>query len=102
MLLSLAQVPRVVESVTLFFHGTCPICRQARETLGNLMAERNVPFAAKDVDVTVENRDLLILTTGQIGAPAVLVDKRDVVGMDRPRLKYLLGVDVGMDHPAHW
>jgi glutaredoxin len=95
-------VSRVVESVTFFYNQSCPTCRQARDTLARLMAERGVPFAAKEVTANVDNRDLLILTTGQVGAPAVLVDKREVVGLDQSRLEYLLGVDVGPDHPAHW
>ena len=93
---------RVVESVTLYYNETCPICRQARETLANLMAERNISFTAREVTTSVDNRDQLILTTGQIGAPAVLFDKREVVGLDGPRLRNLLGVEVGPDHPAHW
>ena len=92
----------MVESVTLFYNETCPTCRHARDKLNGLMAERHIPFQAKEVTHNVDNRDLLILTTGQIGAPAVLVDKREVVGLDRPRLRYLLGVDVEQDHPAHW
>ena len=92
----------MVESVTLFFDESCPTCTQARDRLTGLMAERQIPFQAKEVTKNVDNRDLLILTTGQIGAPAILVDKREVVGLDRPRLRYLLGVDVEQDHPAHW
>jgi glutaredoxin len=92
----------VVETVTLFYNQGCPICRQARARLTDLMAERRIPFQAKEVTADVNNRDLLILTSGQIGAPVVLVDRREVVGIDRARLQYLLGVDVGQDHAAHW
>ncbi len=92
----------MVESVTLFYNETCPACLRARDTLADLMAERNIPFLAKEVTTNVDNRDHLILSSGQIGAPVVLVGKREVVGLDRPRLKRLLGVDVGQEHPAHW
>lgn len=96
------QVSRMVESVTFFYDESCPTCIQARDKLGGLMAQHHIPFSAKEVTKNVDNRDLLILTTGQVGAPATLVDRREVVGLDRPRLKYLLGVDVENDHPAHW
>lgn len=92
----------MVASVTFFYNQHCPTCVQARDRLRDLLAEQNVPFVAKEVTSNVDNRDLLILTSGQIGAPVVLVDKREVVGLDRPRLRHLLGVDVGQDHPAHW
>ena len=92
----------MVESVTLFYNENCTECLRARENLARLMAEQNVPFTAKEVSTNVDNRDVLILTSGQIGTPVVLVNKREVVGLDRPRLRRLLGVDVGQDHPAHW
>lgn len=92
----------MVERVTFFYDETCPTCIQARDRLDRLMAQRNIPFIAKEVTKDVGNRDLLILTTGQVGAPAALIDQREVVGLDRPRLKYLLGVDVENNHPAHW
>jgi glutaredoxin len=92
----------MVDSVTLFYNAHCPDCRHARDHLAELLAERAVPFSAKEVTADVHNRDLLILTSGQVGAPVVLVDKREVVGLDRARLQRLLGFDVGQEHPAHW
>ena len=92
----------MVDSVTLFYNAHCPDCRHARDHLAELLAERAVPFSAKEVTADVNNRDLLILTSGQVGAPVVLVDKREVVGLDRARLQRLLGFDVGQEHPAHW
>lgn len=92
----------MVESVTLFYNETCNDCLRARDNLARLTAEHHIPFSAKEVTANVENRDLLILTSGQVGAPVVLVNKREVVGLDRPRLQRLLGFDVGQDHPAHW
>jgi hypothetical protein len=70
--------------------------------LANLLAEGKIPFTAKEVTTNVDNRDHLILSSGQIGAPVVLVDKREVVGIDRSRLRRLLGIDMGQEHPAHW
>ncbi|HVB97159.1 MAG TPA: glutaredoxin family protein [Chloroflexota bacterium] len=92
----------MVENVTLFYNENCAQCLQARENMARLLADRQIPFVAREVAANVENRDLLILTSGQIGTPVVLVNKREVVGLDRPRLTRLLGVDVGQDHPAHW
>jgi glutaredoxin len=92
----------MVDSVTLFYNETCRDCLKARDTMTNLMASRHIPFTAKEVTANVNNRDQLILTSGQIGAPVVLVNKREVVGLDRLRLHRLLGVDVGQEHPAHW
>jgi len=92
----------VAESVTLFYNETCADCLRARDHLARLMAERQINFTAKEVSANVDNRDALILTSGQVGAPVVLVNKREVIGLDRPRLQRLLGVDVGHDHPAHW
>jgi glutaredoxin-related protein len=92
----------MVESVTLFYDERCPQCLLARDKLADLMAERNIPFTAREVTASVDNRDLLILTSGQVGAPVVLVNKREVVGLDRSRLERLLGIDVGQEHPAHW
>lgn len=96
------RVACVAQSVTLFYRETCAECVRARDTLARLTAERSIPFTAKEVSSNVDNRDLLILTSGQIGTPVVLVDKREVIGLDRSRLQRLLGVDVGLDHPAHW
>ncbi len=95
-------VARMVESVTLFYNETCTECLRARDNLARIMSERHIGFTAKEVSANVDNRDLLILTSGQVGAPVVLVNKREVVGLDRPRLQRLLGFDVGQDHPAHW
>ena len=92
----------MVESVTLFYSEKCTDCLRARDNLARLMAENHIPFTAKEVSTNVDNRDVLILTSGQIGTPVVLVNKREVVGLDRPRLQRLLGIDVGQDHPAHW
>jgi glutaredoxin 3 len=95
-------VPFMVESVTLFYNEKCSTCLRARDTLSELMGERKIPFQAREVTADVNNRDHLILSSGQVGAPVVLVDKREVVGLDRARLQRLLGVDVGQEHPAHW
>lgn len=92
----------VVESVTVFYNQSCPTCVQARDTLADLMAERHIPFVAKEVLSNVNNRDLLILASGQIGTPVVLVDQREILGFDRRRLRYYLGADIAFDHPAHW
>ena len=92
----------MVESVTLFYNETCQECLRARNKLADLLAERKIPFSAKEVSSNVDNRDQLILTSGQIGAPVVLVNKREVVGLDRVRLERFLGFDVGEEHPAHW
>ena len=92
----------MVDSVTLFYNETCATCLQARDRLADLLDTANIPFIAKEVTNDVNNRDHLILSSGQIGAPVVLVDKREVVGLDRARLIWLLGIDVGQDHPSHW
>jgi glutaredoxin len=92
----------MVESVTLFYNQSCSSCLQARDTLADLMAEKKIPFVAREVTTDVHNRDQLILSSGQVGAPVVLVNKREVVGLNRARLQRLLGVDVGQEHPAHW
>ena len=92
----------MVDSVTLFYNETCQDCLRARDTIADLMADQHIPFTALEVTSNVDNRDHLILSSGQIGAPVVLVNKREVVGLDRRRLQRLLGVDVGQEHPAHW
>lgn len=92
----------MVDSVTLFYDENCADCLRARDRLADLLAEEHILFTAKEVTTNVNNRDHLILSSGQVGAPVVLVDKREVVGLDRVRLRRLLGVDVGQEHPAHW
>jgi glutaredoxin len=92
----------MVASVTLFYNESCATCLQARDRLADLLAAADIPFVTKEVTNDVNNRDYLILSSGQVGSPVVLVDKREVVGLDRPRLKRLLGIDVGQDHPSHW
>jgi glutaredoxin len=92
----------LVNSITLFYNETCSICLQARDRLADLLAAKDIPFHVKEVSNDVNNRDYLILASGQVGAPVVLVDKREVVGLDRARLKRLIGIDVGQDHLAHW
>jgi len=92
----------MVDSVTLFYSDKCQECLRARDHLADLLAERKIPFKAKEVSSNVDNRDQLILTSGQVGAPVVLVNKREVVGLNRTRLERLLGFDVGEEHPAHW
>jgi len=92
----------VAELVTLYYAGRCAECRQARDTLAHLLAERGVRFKAFDVETDLEARDRLILISGQIGAPVVVVDKRELVGFDPRRLQRFLGVEVGLEHRAHW
>jgi glutaredoxin len=92
----------MVDSVTLFYNENCSTCLRARDRLADLMAERQIAFTAREVTTDVNNRDQLILASGQVGAPVVLVNKREVVGLNRTRLQRLLGVDVGQEHPAHW
>ena len=92
----------MVDRVTLFYNETCSSCLRVRDHLADLLAAANLAFVAKEVTTDVNNRDYLILSSGQIGSPVVLVDKREVVGLDRARLKRLIGIDVGEDHPAHW
>jgi glutaredoxin len=92
----------MAQAVTLFYNETCPLCRRARDELTTLLADRGIAFVAREVTKDVANRDLLILTSGQVGAPVVLVDKREVVGLQPTRLQRLLGIDVGEEHAAHW
>jgi glutaredoxin len=96
------QVPVMVDKVTLFYNETCATCLQARDRLADLLAAAKIPFVAKEVSNNVDNRDHLILSSGQVGSPVVLVDKREILGIDRLRLKRFLGIDVGQDHPSHW
>jgi glutaredoxin len=92
----------VPEQVTLYYAGRCAECRRARDTLTRLLGERGIDFRALDVETDLEARDRLILVSGQIGAPVVVVDKREIVGLDPRRLRHYLGVDVGEEHKAHW
>jgi glutaredoxin-related protein len=89
----------MVDSVTLFYNAHCPDCRHARDHLAELLAERAVPFSAKEVTADVHNRDLLILTSGQVGAPVVLVDKREVVGLIEPVCNVYLDSTWGRNIP---
>jgi len=92
----------MVDMVTLFYNESCATCLHARDRLADLLAAADIPFVAKDVINNVDNRDHLILSSGQVGAPVVLIDKREIIGLDRLRLKRYLGIDVGQDHPSHW
>ncbi len=90
------------EEVTLYYAGRCAECRRARDTLARLLGERGISFRPLDVEADLEARDRLILVSGQIGTPVVVVGKREIVGLDPRRLARFLGVDVGAEHKAHW
>ena len=59
----------MVNSVTLFYNETCSTCLQARDRLADLLAAVDIPFHAKEVSNDVNNRDYLILSSGQVGSP---------------------------------
>jgi glutaredoxin len=92
------------EQVSVYYHGTCAECRRARDAVARIAAEQGLELRLLDIEMDVDARDQLIRISGQIGAPVVVVDKREIVGLDPRRLKLYLGADadVGPDHRAHW
>lgn len=51
-----------------------------------------MPFTAKNVAEDGAARDELIVKTGRMAVPVIIVEAEVIVGFDRGRLKRLLGV----------
>lgn len=74
--------------VIVYTTPTCPWCQAVKEYL----AERGIPYEEVDVAADTEAAMEMVRKSGQMGTPVVEIDGEIVVGFDRGRLDYLLGL----------
>lgn len=74
--------------VIVYTTPTCPWCQAVKEYL----AERGIPYEEVDVAADMEAAMEMVRKSGQMGTPVVEIDGEIVVGFDRGRLDYLLGL----------
>lgn len=73
-------------SVTLYAVPECPRCEEVRQ----LLRERNVPFTEIDVRTDPVALHRTMVFSGAPALPAIDVDGRVVVGLDRESVEELL------------
>ncbi len=72
----------------VFSTPTCSFCNAAKR----YFKERNVRFT--DVDVSRDQsaaRDIM-RRTGQMGVPVILINNKEIVGFDRPKINQMLNL----------
>ncbi len=66
----------------------CPWCAAVKEYL----RERDIPFTEIDVSEDRQAAMEMVEKSGQMGVPVIEIDGEIVVGFDKERLDYLLGL----------
>jgi len=75
-------------NVTIYTSPTCGYCHQAKAYLSG----KGVPYEEKDVSVDRAAADEMMMLTGQMGVPVIVIDGQAVVGFNRVRMDHLLAV----------
>ena len=90
------------DQVTYYYVERCPECRQARDTLSHLLNERGVDLQVREVESDLLAREQMIRISAQASVPVIVVDKREIVGVDPRRIRRYLGLEAVPEHRAHW
>ncbi len=76
------------KTVTIYSTPTCHFCQMSKE----YFKENNVPYTEHDVAADMEQRQIMIDKSGQMGVPVIFVNDEMVIGFDKKRLEELLGL----------
>ncbi len=76
------------KNVTIYSTPTCHFCHMAKD----YFKEHNVNFTDYDVASNLEKRQEMVQKTGQMGVPVIFIGDELVIGFDKPRISYLLGI----------
>lgn len=72
--------------VKIYSTHSCPLCAQAKEFLH----EKGIKFKELDVSSDEDAANEMTEKSGQRGVPVIEVDKKIVIGFDKPKLVKLL------------
>jgi glutaredoxin 3 len=75
-------------NVKIYSTPTCPYCKMAKQFLN----ENKVQFTDIDVASNQTAAQEMISKSGQMGVPVLDIDGQIVVGLDKSRIKQLLGL----------
>jgi glutaredoxin 3 len=75
-------------NVKIYSTPTCPYCKMAKQFLN----ENQVQFEDIDVSSNQTAAQEMISKSGQMGVPVLDVDGQVVIGLDKARIKQLLGL----------
>ncbi|KND47190.1 MAG: glutaredoxin-like protein, YruB-family [Parcubacteria bacterium C7867-004] len=82
------------KTVTIYSTPSCHFCQMSKE----FFKENNVAYTEHDVAADMEQRQIMIDKSGQMGVPVIFVGDDMIVGFDKNRLTELLGL--GKETPA--
>ena len=74
--------------VIVYTTPSCPWCSAVKQYL----EERGIPYTEVDVSQDQAAAMEMIRKSGQMGVPVVEIDGEIVIGFDKERLDYLLGL----------
>lgn len=80
-----------MSSVTIYSTPTCHFCHLAKDFFN----ENNIAYTEHDVAADLEQRQIMMDKTGQLGVPVILVtpdggSEEIIIGFDEGRLRELL------------
>ncbi len=76
------------KEVKVYTTPSCPWCAAVKQYL----EERGIPYIEIDVSQDQQAALEMIEKSGQMGVPVVEIDGEIVIGFDKERLDYLLGL----------
>jgi len=76
------------KEVIIYSTPTCSYCNMAKE----FFKENDIDYTEHNVAESVEKRQEMIDTTGQMGVPVIKIGEEVTVGFDKGRLSELLGL----------
>ena len=76
------------KKVTIYSTPTCHFCQMTKDFL----KEKNIGYTEFNVAADLEKRQEMIQKSGQMGVPVIYVGDQLIVGFDKERLTFLLGV----------
>ena len=76
------------KSVKVYSTPTCPYCIRVKQFL----SDNNIAFENYDVAADQAKGEEMIQKSGQMGVPVIDIDGEIIVGFDRDKIKYALGL----------
>ena len=76
------------KTVTIFSTPTCHFCQMSKE----FFKENNIAYTEHDVAADMEQRQIMIDKSGQMGVPVIFVGEDMIIGFDKKRLEETLGL----------
>ncbi|MDP2655683.1 MAG: glutaredoxin family protein [bacterium] len=76
------------KTVTIYSTPTCHFCQMSKEFL----KEKGITYTEYDVAHDLEKRQEMIQKSGQMGVPVIFVGDEMIIGFDKERLAFTLGI----------